>query len=184
MAQNEKPGVGILSFFKWTDTFSLMCGVFGFLSVIRVVGGDFFLGAVFLAAAGVFDYIDGFATMRFSKPTEFGSYIDTVCDAAALAMAPAAFIYFYALGNFPEQAVFYLLVSVAVLCAGLLRLARYLVLAKQGLKSYVGLPITFNALLIPLLYLLSESSGINLFFLALVSAFLMVSEVKVKKFCI
>ncbi len=184
----------ILNFFKWKDVFSLLCAVFGFFAIIEVFAGNFLIAVLFLGLAGISDYMDGFIARKFSFPTEYGANIDTVADAVAFGIAPAAFIYFYALkfteDNFLDiSATFYLAISIIVLCAGLMRLARYLCLAKESenentnknAKVYVGLPITFNALIIPLLYLLSEHLNFNLFFLTLISAYLMISKINFRK---
>ncbi len=179
----------ILNFFKWKDVFSLLCAVFGFFAIIEVFAGNFLPAALFLVIAGISDYMDGFMARKFSFPTEYGANIDTVADAVAFGVAPAVFIYFYALNFTPEYVYFYLIISIIVMCAGLMRLARYSCLAKESenentnknTKVYVGLPITFNALIIPLLYLLSVYLNFNLFFLTLISAYLMISTINFKK---
>ncbi|OQX22007.1 MAG: hypothetical protein BWK75_01830 [Candidatus Altiarchaeales archaeon A3] len=170
----------ILNFFKWKDVFSLLCAVFGFFAIIEVFTGNFLIATLFLGLAGISDYMDGFMARKFSFPTEYGANIDTVADAVAFGVAPAVFIYFYG-GNY-----LYLLISIIVMCAGLMRLARYLCLSKEsenqkGTKVYVGMPITFNAIIIPLLYLLSEYLNFNLFFLTLISAYLMISTINFRK---
>jgi len=173
----------ILNFFKWKDVFSLLCAIFGFFAIIEVFSGNFLFAVLFLGLAGISDYMDGFMARKFSFPTDYGANIDTVSDAVAFGVAPAVFIYFYG-GNY-----LYLLISIIVMCAGLMRLARYLCLAKESEKEntnkntkvYVGMPITFNAFIIPLLYLLSEYLNFNLLFLTLISAYLMISTINFRK---
>ncbi|PKM92250.1 MAG: hypothetical protein CVU81_01455 [Euryarchaeota archaeon HGW-Euryarchaeota-1] len=126
----------IFEFFKWKDVFSLLCAVFGFFAIIVAVFGNFSLAVAFLVLAGIFDYADGFIARKFSAPTEYGAYIDTVADVVAFGVAPATFIFFYALTFMepnsividPLYSVFYMTISVIVMCAGLMRLARYLCL--------------------------------------------------------
>ena len=205
-------GNNIFEFFKWKDVFSLLCAVFGFFAIIVAVFGNFSLAAAFLVLAGIFDYADGFIARKFSAPTEYGAYIDTVADVVAFGVAPATFIFFYALTFIepyfividPLYSVFYMTISVIVMCAGLMRLARYLCLENEKKNEnkeykseankhlnkseankypnvYVGIPITFNALIIPLLYILSQYLNFNLFFLTLISAYLMISTIEFKK---
>jgi len=165
----------ILSFFKWKDAFSLLCAIFGFLAIIEIFEKNFFVSVLFIGLAGIADYMDGFLARKFSEPTEYGAYIDTVADAVAFGITPAVFIYFY--GN----NIVYLLISIIVMSAGLMRLARYLCLKDKSKNYYVGLPITFNALIIPVLYLISDYLNFNLFFLTLISAFLMISTINFRK---
>lgn len=188
---NSMNNNSILNFFKWKDVFSLLCAIFGFFSIIEIFLGNFLLSALFLGLAGISDYMDGFIARKFSSPTEYGAYIDTVSDGVAFGVAPAVFIYFYALkftqNFFDISAILYLLISIIVLCTGIMRLARYLCLSKESekegekIKVYVGMPITFNALIIPILYLLSEYLNFNLLFLTLISAYLMISKIKFRK---
>jgi len=178
----------ILNFFKWKDVFSLLCAVFGFFAIIEIFAGNFLQAALLLGLAGIADYMDGFMARKFSFPTKYGANIDTVADAVAFGVVPAVFIFFYS-----HQDIFYLIISVIVMCAGLMRLARYLCLARESenentdkntdknINVYVGLPITFNALIIPLLYLLSEYLNFNLFFLTLISTYLMISAINFRK---
>lgn len=190
---NNMNNNSILNFFKWKDVFSLLCAIFGFLSIIEVFLGNFLLAALFLGLAGISDYGDGFMARKFSSPTNYGANIDTVSDAVAFGVAPAVFICLYALkfagqNFFDISVIFYFVVSIIVLCAGLMRLARYLCLLKESekkstkkMKAYIGMPITFNALIIPVLYLLSEYLNFNLLFLTLISAYLMVSTINFRK---
>lgn len=173
----------ILNFFKWKDVFSLLCAIFGFFTIIEVFAGNFFMAVLFLGLAGISDYIDGFVARKFSSPTEYGTNIDTAADVIAFSVAPAVFIYFYALKFTPEYVYFYLAISIIVMCAGIMRLARYVCLAKENKYKdvYVGMPITYNALIIPILYLLSLHLNFNLFFITLISAYLMVSTIKFRK---
>lgn len=189
----------IFDFFKWKDVFSLLCAIFGFFAITVTFSGNFLLAAVFLGLAGIVDYIDGFMARKFSTPTDYGANIDAVADAVAFGVSPAIFIFFYAFFLNDQQifsldTLFYMLISIIVMCAGLMRLARYLCLENEKKKEnkehknegkhinvYVGMPITFNALIIPLLYLLSDFLSFNMFFLSLISAYLMISTINFRK---
>lgn len=162
----------ILKFFKFKDIFSLICAIFGFFSIIAVFDKNFPLASIFLILSMIFDYFDGFFARKFSQPTEYGSYIDTVSDGIAFGIAPAIFIYFY-------SNIIYIFIAIIVLSTGIMRLARYLCIKDD--KFYIGLPITFNGIIVPFLYFLSEILHFNLFFLMLISSFLMISSLKFKK---
>lgn len=184
--RNFERNEGIFDFFKFKDIVSMLCGIFGFISIIYAVNHEFITSLVFLIAAAVADVLDGKIARKFSKPNEYGRYIDTVNDVVAFGVAPGAFIYFY------EPNIFSFILAVVVLSCGLMRLARYLCI--ESVKTdkttdktdyyvdyYVGLPITFNGIIIPLMYTLSEISNFNLFFLVLLSSILMISKIKFKK---
>ncbi len=173
----------ILSFFKWKDAFSLLSAIFGFLAIIEIFDKNFFVSAFFIGLAGISDYMDGFLARRYSMPTEYGAYIDTVSDAVAFCATPGVFIYFYTLTHNSDIIIhlIYLVISIIVMCAGIMRLARYLCLKDKNKNYYIGLPVTFNALIIPLIYLISEYLNFNLFFLTLISAFLMISTINFRK---
>lgn len=163
----------IQKFFKFKDFFSLLCAIFGFFSIIAVFDKNFSLSSIFLILSMIFDYFDGFFARKFSQPTEYGAYIDTISDGVAFGIAPAIFVYFY------SENIFYLFIAIIILSAGIMRLARYLCIT--SINIYVGLPITLNGIIVPFLYLLSEILHFNLFFLMIISAFLMISSVKFKK---
>lgn len=166
---------GIFDFFKLKDIVSMLCGIFGFISIIYAVNHEFVISLVFLIAATVADALDGKIARKFSKPNEYGKHIDTVNDVVAFGVAPGVFIYFY------EPNIFSLILAVVVLSCGLMRLARYLCIESVKTDYYVGLTITFNGVIIPLIYALSEISNFNLFFLVLLSSILMISGIKFRK---
>lgn len=168
---------GIEKFFKFKDFFSLLCAIFGFFSIIAIFDKNFGLASIFLIFSMIFDYFDGFFARKFSHPTEYGAYIDTISDGVAFAITPAIFIYFYSINDF--YFLFYFFVAIIVLSSGIMRLARYLCLKHE--KFYVGLPITFNGIIIPFIYFLSHTLQLNLFFLCLISSYLMISKINFKK---
>lgn len=166
---------GIFNFFKPKDVVSMLCGIFGFASIIYAVNHEFTASSVFLIAATVADALDGKIARKFSHPTEYGKYIDTVNDVVAFGVAPAVFIYFYAPGYFS-----FALCAVLLSC-GLMRLARYLCLEEKKIDYYLGVTITFNGLIIPLLYAVSEFFKFNFFFLVVLSSILMISGIRFRK---
>ena len=172
---------GIFDFFKLKDIVSMLCGIFGFISMLYIINLEFVMASVFLVAATIADALDGKIARKFSHPTEYGKYIDTVNDVVAFGIAPAVFIYLYSNNTHTLPDYFSFMFSVVVLSCGLMRLARYLCIDKKKTDHYVGLPITFNGIIIPLLYVVSEFFKFNFFFLAVLSAVLMISEIKFKK---
>ncbi|HEY7493079.1 MAG TPA: CDP-diacylglycerol--serine O-phosphatidyltransferase, partial [Candidatus Tectomicrobia bacterium] len=97
----------------------------------------------------------------------------SLADVIGFGMAPAVFVYMYA----GLHGWFTLIMVFFVLC-GILRLARFNVVNLSG--EYIGMPITWNGLLIPLSYgvgLPTQYYGP----LLVLSSVLMISPLRIKK---
>jgi CDP-diacylglycerol--serine O-phosphatidyltransferase len=117
-------------------TGGLFCGVYSLIASVR---GDFFLAAIAIMAANVFDVLDGRVARLTKTTSRFGIEYDSLCDLVAFGVAPGILVYRWALE--PWGTVGWLAVSLYVTC-GALRLARFNVLIDTGPKRhFVGLPI-------------------------------------------
>lgn len=161
---------------KLADFFTLANLTCGFMSILYSFSESFMGAALFLLAAMVFDYLDGFVARKRKEANIFGKELDSLCDLVSFGVAPAVFG--YALGL---DSLFAIIVLIAFVCAGALRLCRFNVTKIEG---YEGVPITFNALVFPLLYFVSLFFPIPLVVYLLgylLMTFLMVSTFKIKK---
>ena len=163
----------IASFLSVQDLFTLLNAAGGVLAVFCAIRGQFFLAVLFMLSSVVWDYLDGKIGRWLGTPHPFGKELDSLADVVGFGMAPAVFAYTYATPN-----SWLTLVLVLFVLCGTLRLARFNVVNLTG--EYIGMPITWNGLLIPLSYF----SGLPPRYYSLVltvSSVLMISPLRIKK---
>ncbi len=162
---------------------NLLCGS---LAVVCVaVYGDLTSAFIFLIAAMVFDFSDGFAARILRQISPIGIILDSLADLVSFGLAPS-FILFNLIKStslttgypFIDDFGGYLAFIVVLFSA--LRLARFSVEESQC-DTFIGLPTPACALLISSLGLLFEVKGLDLglslyTLLAIVLSFMLVSE--------
>lgn len=115
------------------------------------------MALIALMAAGLADLFDGVVARRLRTSAfekEFGTQLDTVVDAVAFVAAPAVIALNAGVATLP-----FLAGLVFFVVAGVVRLAHFNTLSAQGTAQsthHRGLPVTYTALLLPLLFLLQE----------------------------
>ena len=130
-----------------------------FLGILKVVHGDYW-GAVFcLMIAGVCDMFDGMVAatkVRDESEKRFGIQIDSLSDLISFGVLPGMFVY-----RISDEPVWIGIVSAAFVLCALIRLAYFNVLeeerqkqTQEKRKSYLGVPVTVIAVLLPLIFLL------------------------------
>lgn len=139
-----------------------------------------------LIAAGIGDLFDGLIARRLARTEEqrrFGGRLDSLVDACAFGLAPCVLLYavgFHAWFDSPLLAFF--------LCCAVWRLAYFdtVGLETEGnTRYYTGLPTTYVALILPLVFLLVFAgqewfvNGMRMTVFAIAAA--MVSPVRVRK---
>ena len=126
-----------------------------------------------MIAAFIFDVLDGRIARKTKKANNFGKELDSLADLMSFGIAPAYFGFSLGL-----QSPYAFVILAIFATAGMLRLARFNVLK---VKDFIGVPITTNGLLFPLLYLFQISFDWYILIVYLLMAVLMVSDFKVKK---
>jgi CDP-diacylglycerol--serine O-phosphatidyltransferase len=117
-------------------TAGLFCG---FYSIIASLRGDFFVAAIAIMAANVFDVLDGRVARVTHTTSRFGIEYDSLCDLVAFGVAPGILVYRWALE--PWGTFGWLAASLYLTC-GALRLARFNVqLDNVEKRHFIGLPI-------------------------------------------
>jgi CDP-diacylglycerol--serine O-phosphatidyltransferase len=117
-------------------TAGLFCG---FYSIIASLRGDFFVAAIAIMAANVFDVLDGRVARVTNTTSRFGIEYDSLCDLVAFGVAPGILVYTWALA--PWGTFGWLAASLYLTC-GALRLARFNVqLDNVEKRHFIGLPI-------------------------------------------
>lgn len=129
--------------------------------------------APLLILSVILDGLDGTVARMTGTESEIGGDLDSLSDAIAFGVAPA----FFALSQYPLNFPAVLAGTFFVLC-GVYRLARFNTLPKSHV--FLGMPITVNGLLFPLLFYFHSVQILYLTALVIMGI-LMVSRIRVPK---
>ncbi len=152
--------------------------LFGLLSVIKSIEGDFKNSAFLIIIAAVIDFSDGFVARKLNIVSKFGKYLDSNSDLISFGVAPGLLIYLSVLHQFSWIGI---VVSFLYISGGVFRLARYNATEFSG--SYVGVPITIaGAFLAFSTFLNPWLPAVMFIFITLILAWLMGSTFSVKRF--
>jgi CDP-diacylglycerol--serine O-phosphatidyltransferase len=128
------------------------------LAVVFTARGSLAVGVICFMYAGLCDLFDGYVARRMTRTKEqaaFGLQIDSIADMAAFGVAPAYMALLLGLASPIEIAalIFYV-------CCAAMRLAWFNIHGTTGdgkLRYYTGLPVTYSALVFPVLLLVATS---------------------------
>jgi CDP-diacylglycerol--serine O-phosphatidyltransferase len=121
----------------------LLSGVY---SLVAVMQGKFFVAAVAILLAAVFDGLDGKVARLVDGASEFGIQLDSLADVISFGVAPAVLLYQWQMAEFRQLGIMAMFLFVA---CGALRLARFNVQTKKiSSLFFVGLPIPAAAAII------------------------------------
>lgn len=148
-----------LGYYDYTVILTYCGMLFAFFGILRVLRWDFWNAVFCLMLAGICDMFDGVVAstkVRNESQKRFGIQIDSLSDLISFGVLPAIFVYMLS----GQNAFVGLAASMFVLCA-LIRLAYFNVLEEErqkqtseSRKSYLGVPVTTIAVLLPAVYLL------------------------------
>ncbi|OFX38017.1 MAG: CDP-diacylglycerol--serine O-phosphatidyltransferase, partial [Bacteroidetes bacterium GWA2_40_15] len=130
--------------------------VSGFMAVVYAATDDLINASWFIAAAMIFDFLDGFSARLLKAYSDIGRELDSLADVVSFGVAPAVIIYQLLADAFipvPMSGAFIsekrdlglLLISSFMPVCGALRLAIFN-LDKSQSTSFKGLPIPANAI--------------------------------------
>lgn len=165
------------------NSLTMANGLFGFLSIISSSQYKFTYASVFIILAMLADRYDGIVARKLDIVSAIGKQLDSLCDVISFGVAPAFLIFTKVSVTTSSSLLIFIstIVCGAYVCCGAYRLARFNVSTLSN-GYYQGVPITtcgtilaflsFNFLHIPIFALL---------LLTLICAYLMVSNIKIKK---
>lgn len=132
--------------------------LFGFLSIYNSINGDFYLAALCILVASIFDILDGTVARLVNATSEFGVQYDSLCDLISFGAAPAFLLY---LSEFQALGKVGLIIPFIYVCCGALRLARFNVLSAAGEAGgdFSGLPIPMAAIYVATFILARVAMG-------------------------
>jgi CDP-diacylglycerol--serine O-phosphatidyltransferase len=105
-----------------------------------------YMASIFIVAAAVVYFFDGFVARLLKVPSEMGKQLDSLADVVSFGVAPGLIIYQFLRLSFAQQAggldvsAAFLLPAFIVPCAGAYRLARFNIDTEQG-YGFKGVPI-------------------------------------------
>lgn len=144
-------------FFWVPNAITAMNLVCGSLSVFFAVDGQLGLAAVFIFAAAVFDFLDGFSARLLKAYSSIGKELDSLADLISFGLAPAAIIFTMLEltlfgknqhiqdieANWSQWILLYS--SLIIPVAGAFRLAKFNTDDRQS-EQFLGMPIPANAI--------------------------------------
>ncbi len=140
MRTSRMAGKGIYLLPNLCTTASLF---FGFLSIVKSLGGHYTKAAWMILVAGIFDLLDGRIARLTGTGSRFGIEYDSLVDLTSFGLAPGILMYTWSLSSFGKLGW---LIAFLYFACGALRLARFNV--QQGDVDYMffqGLPIPMAA---------------------------------------
>jgi CDP-diacylglycerol--serine O-phosphatidyltransferase len=163
---------------SFANSISLLNVVFGSLSILYTLQGDYYLAAISILLAVIMDGMDGRVARRLDAISELGKQLDSLCDVISFGLAPALLIYAQVLQAY-DYRLGLLLFLFYIICATY-RLARFNVL--NITDYFLGIPITLAGILMACMSLQADhipANGAGM--ITFVLSVLMVSNLKVKK---
>ncbi len=152
----------LLGVYDYTVILTYAAMVFGVFGIFRAINLDFWNSVICLMLAGICDMFDGAVAHTKANRTDiekrFGVQIDSLADLINFGVLPGVFVYMIC----DKSMVASIIAVLFTLCA-LIRLSYFNVLEEERQKqttgkrkSYLGLPVTSVAIVLPLFYLLFD----------------------------
>lgn len=153
-----------------------------FLGVMFAILGIWFCyknltdySVIMLILAGICDAFDGPIAKKLDKTDKkYGVQLDSLADIISSGILPICIC--MAMGY---TSVIDLVIYVIFVICGITRLSYYNI-NSSGEENFVGVPITFSAMLIPVIYLITKNEIVFMIALASLS-FAFVTNIKIKK---
>ncbi|MDR1743532.1 MAG: CDP-alcohol phosphatidyltransferase family protein [Dysgonamonadaceae bacterium] len=162
------------------NTLTLLNLVSGCIAAIHAFEGDFTGVVIWVLAAAIFDFLDGFAARILKVPSPIGKELDSLADIVSFGVAPAiaVFILLRSCSLYPEflqpaeACIPYIAFVIPAFSA--LRLAKFNLDERQT-TSFIGLPTPANALFwISYCYGLQNITPNNSFFIYVTLGFILI----------
>ena len=141
------------------------------------------IAMILLVIAGICDMFDGRIARlckRTEKEKEFGIQLDSLADTVSFVIFPAVILLSM------QMNIANVIIAMFYIFAGIMRLGWFNVTAEENKGFYMGLPVTFSALIFPILYLILQFVILNfeniIFQIAYaITAFAFITNFKMKK---
>ena len=152
----NKKELHLWNFIELSDFVTLGGLITALLSIQQAVSGNLVIAFILLAVCIPFDHLDGKVARWTGKTNRiFGEVIDSLSDTVSYLVAPAVVVYLAGFNHPAEMVLLACFVSV-----GILRLARFSCI-KEFKHLTVGMPVTYNGLLVPLFFAAQQLFGFD-----------------------
>ncbi len=149
----------IIGYYSYTVILTYMGMLSACVGIFYSIKGNYFLAVVLLMISGICDMFDGAVAStkkgRDENEKRFGIQIDSLSDLVSFGVFPAILVYMIV-----GAQVLSMVVACIYILAALIRLAYFNVLEEERQsrkdgrrKSYLGVPVTTIALVMPLFYI-------------------------------
>ncbi len=152
----------MIGYYNYTVLLTYAGMISAVIGIFCSIGGQFSAAMWCLMVAGLCDMFDGAVAAtkkRDENQKRFGIQIDSLCDLVGFGVLPGLFCY-----TISENKLTAGVCAVMIILAAVIRLAYFNVLEENRQKeetghrkSYLGVPVTTIALLLPIVYLLSHN---------------------------
>ncbi len=162
------------------NLFTLGNAFFGFASIIFAAQDNIVAAAYFILLGALMDGLDGRIARYMKVTSEFGTQLDSLCDAVSFCLAPSLLVYFWQLHTLHSLGF---IACGIFLLAGIVRLARFNVTHQQQTVFSIGLTTTVAGCFLATTaiayqrYYFSSSASIALLAIVLFLAWIMTSNV-------
>lgn len=156
----------LIGFYDYTVILTYCGMLFAFFGTLKAIKGAYGAAALSLMLAGVCDLFDGTVAStknRNQNEKRFGTQIDSLSDLVSFGVLPGIFVYMIC-GKYAPVG----LISTLFVLSALIRLAYFNVLEEdrqsrptENPGSYLGVPVTNIAILLPACFLLYEHGVIK-----------------------
>lgn len=139
------------------DTITLMNLLCGSIACIMSLDGRYYPAFLFIIAAAVFDFFDGFAARALNAYSKLGKELDSLSDLISFGLAPALMLFnWYRFSGVPHPCFAW--VALLLPIAAAVRLARFNTDTGQG-TDFLGLAVPAAAMVsAPLVAFVHETS--------------------------
>lgn len=141
------------------NAITLLNIIYGMLAIYFSFKGltYYVIGCFFIAI--IFDFLDGQAAKMLNARSKLGKELDSLADVISFGIAPVIVTYVLI-----SSTATLFVIGILFILSGVIRLAKYNVQSPK-IKGFVGMPITINGFIIPLLLLVTVNPTIYLGYL-------------------
>lgn len=138
------------------NSLTLLGLTLGFIAILFAWNDRYELASICIITSGIIDLFDGVVARKITRTDvqkNVGQQLDSLVDLCSFGVAPAIFAYSYGLQDFGSIAIL-----VIYLCANALRLAYFNctgLIQQENQEFFTGLPVTYAALFVPLVFMSS-----------------------------
>jgi CDP-diacylglycerol--serine O-phosphatidyltransferase len=163
-----------------------LCGLFSaFLGIYFAIQGNFYFAVIGGLWAVLFDWMDGLIASKMKNRTEddraFGGQLDSLIDIVSFGVLPAIILLSYT-----NYSLWSILVGFSIIAGCAIRLSYFNVYGLTGGKTYTGLAVDYNGLIVSFAFLFESffsktSFSIGLTILLMIVVILNLSSIQIPK---